>query len=181
MSEHESTVSRALTVAEAQSWCHLVDGGWALFERFNDEFLRRGLSLSDLRVLEALAKEPQLSVSEVADAVHMRVSTVSRMLARLCDDGPVERVESKIDGRHRLVRLTAHGHATLAEHVRLRDDLVRRFVVEAMSPEDFLALGEAFRQIRLAVDAPDDVDPDGVDSSGVDSSGADTGDLDLRE
>ncbi|MCZ0914129.1 MarR family transcriptional regulator [Gordonia amicalis] len=147
---------RSLTAAEAESWLNLVDGGWALFARVNDEFVKRGLSLSDLRILEAIELSPKLGVSEVADAVHMRVSTVSRMIARLSEVGDVERFESKTDGRHRLVQLTDRGRQTLAAHVHLRDRVIRKFVVDAMSPEEFAALGTAFRKIRAAVDATDE-------------------------
>ncbi|GAC00944.1 putative MarR family transcriptional regulator [Gordonia namibiensis NBRC 108229] len=144
---------RSLTSAEAESWLNLVDGGWALFACVNDEFVKRGMALSDLRILEAISQSPKLGVSEVADTVHMRVSTVSRMIARLNDVGDVERLESKADGRHRLVRLTEQGHRTLASHVSLRDRVIRRFVVDAMSPDEFACLGTAFRKIREAVDA----------------------------
>ncbi|MFE0748555.1 MarR family winged helix-turn-helix transcriptional regulator [Gordonia sp. NPDC058843] len=134
---------------------NLVDGGWALFARVTDEFTKRGLSVSDLRILEAVCGKPQLGVSEVADAVHMRVSTVSRMIARLSDDGDIHRFESKADGRHRLVRLTDQGRRTLADHVSVRDQVIRRFVVDAMTPDEFVALGVAFRKIAEAVDAAD--------------------------
>ncbi|SDU70776.1 MarR family winged helix-turn-helix transcriptional regulator [Gordonia westfalica] len=146
---------RSLTSAEAESWLNLVDGGWALFARINDEFVKRGLSLSDLRILEAISQSPKLGVSEVADTVHMRVSTVSRIIARLSEVGDVERLESKADGRHRLVHLTDQGRKTLIAHVTLRDRVIRKFVVDAMSPDEFAALGTAFRKIRAAVDAPD--------------------------
>lgn len=147
---------RTLTSAEAESWLNLVDGGWALFARINDEFVKRGLSLSDLRILEAISQSPKLGVSEVADTVHMRVSTVSRIIARLSEVGDVERLESKADGRHRLVHLTDQGRKTLIAHVSLRDRVIRKFVVDAMSPDEFAALGTAFRKIRAAVDAPDE-------------------------
>lgn len=147
---------RSLTSAEAESWLNLVDGGWALFARINDEFVKRGLSLSDLRILEAISQSPKLGVSEVADTVHMRVSTVSRIIARLSEVGDVERLESKADGRHRLVHLTDQGRKTLIAHVTLRDRVIRKFVVDAMSPDEFAALGTAFRKIRAAVDAPDE-------------------------
>lgn len=130
---------------------NLVNGGWALFARVNDEFAKRGLSVSDLRVLEAVWTNRQLGVSEVADAVHMRVSTVSRMIGRLSDDGHIDRFESKADGRHRLVRLTDQGRRALADHVSVRDQVIRRFVVDALTPEEFTALGVAFRKIGEAV------------------------------
>jgi len=152
---HTTAVRRALTSDEAQSWLELVDGGWALFERINDEFVRRGLSLSDLRILEVIGQSPRQLVSEVADAVHMRVSTVSRMIGRLCDVGDVERLESKADGRYRLVRLTEQGQATLETHVLLRDRVIRRYVVDALTADEFAALGSAFGKIRAALAAAD--------------------------
>ncbi len=140
---------RSLTSAEAESWLNLVDGGWALFARINDEFVKRGgLSLSDLRILEAISQSPKLGgVSEVADTVHMRVSTVSRIIARLSEVGDVERLESKADGRHRLVHLTDQGgRKTLIAHVTLRDRVIRKFVVDAMSPRRVRRAGHRLPQ-----------------------------------
>ena len=91
------------------------------------------------------------TVSELADAVHMRVSTVSRQIARLIDDGEVEKIKSDGDGRHRLVRLTEQGRATLHEHVMVRDSVIRRHVIDVLSPEEFTALGDVFRRIRAAI------------------------------
>ncbi|MDL9937677.1 MarR family winged helix-turn-helix transcriptional regulator [Gordonia sp. ABSL1-1] len=142
---------RALTPTEGETWSAFVDGGWALFALVTDQLSAQGLSVADMRVLEALAGAPQRGISELAGAVHMRVSTVSRQIGRLIEDGDVEKLKSDGDGRHRLVRLTDKGRATLNEHVRVRDAVIRRYVVDVLSPEEYACLGRAFRSIGDAV------------------------------
>ncbi|MCH5643416.1 MULTISPECIES: MarR family winged helix-turn-helix transcriptional regulator [unclassified Gordonia (in: high G+C Gram-positive bacteria)] len=142
---------RALTPQEVETWGAFVDGGWALMARVTDEMSARGLAVADMRLLEALEDTPDRGISELADAVHMRVSTVSRQIARLIDDGEVEKIKSDGDGRHRLVRLTEQGRATLHEHVMVRDSVIRRHVIDVLSPEEFTALGDVFRRIRAGI------------------------------
>lgn len=142
---------RPLTPQEVETWCAFVHGGWALYARVTDELTARGLSVSDMRLLESLERTGYRGISELADDVHMRISTVSRQIARLIDDGDVEKIRSDGDGRHRLVRLTEKGRETLREHVKVRDTVIRRHVVNVLSEEEFAALGIAFRKIGEGV------------------------------
>lgn len=141
-----------LSSAERAVWRTFVDAGWGLLEQVNSEMSTRGLSQSDLRVLESLAAVPHRGISELACDVHMRVSTVSRQIARLAEEGAVERVASDGDGRHRLVRITDSGRDLLREHVLVRDRLIRELVLDVLTPEEYASVGEAFRKIRAGLD-----------------------------
>ena len=86
---------------------------------------------------------------DIAAATHIQMSTVSRQISRLLDQGLVERVDDVQgdDARHRWVRPTAAGSAYLRELVELRDSLVRENVVDVLGEEDFLELGRLFKKL----------------------------------
>ncbi|MGV9709659.1 MarR family winged helix-turn-helix transcriptional regulator [Gordonia sp. NPDC003424] len=138
---------RSLTAAQQAVWLDVVDGGWALLAAINAELSRRGLAQTDLRVLEALSGARERGISELASDVHMSVSTVSRQVGRLTESGAVERISSDVDGRHRLVRVTEAGHRLTREHVMARDELIRKFVVDVLTDEEYDVIGAAFRKI----------------------------------
>ncbi|AZG46774.1 MarR family winged helix-turn-helix transcriptional regulator [Gordonia insulae] len=138
---------RPLTPTEREVWRSFTHGGWGLLAEINAAMSAHGMSQADLRVLEALGRRSELGISELAATVHMTVSTVSRQIARLIDDGIVERVERGTDGRHRFVRITDGGRDVLDDHVRVRDALIRRLVIEQVTTDEFETLGEVFRKI----------------------------------
>ncbi|MFW0797044.1 MarR family transcriptional regulator [Gordonia sp. CPCC 205515] len=142
-----------LTAAQRQVWSVFVDGGWALLATVNAELSNRGLAQTDLRVLEALAGVSQRGISELAGDVHMTISTVSRQIARLIESGAVERVPSDADGRHRLVRVTDAGYELLHAHVAVRDEMIRKLVVDVLTDDEYATIGVAFGKIRDAVAA----------------------------
>ncbi|GAC67720.1 MarR family winged helix-turn-helix transcriptional regulator [Gordonia soli] len=137
----------SLSEAEQAVWRQVVDGGWGLLAVVNESMARSNLSPADLRVLEALDASTLCSISELAGRTHIRLSTLSRHVARLIDEGSVERVSSPVDGRHRLVRVTDHGRDVLREHVKARDILIRQHVIDVLSDEDFESLGRIFGRI----------------------------------
>ncbi|MEE4023888.1 MarR family winged helix-turn-helix transcriptional regulator [Gordonia sp. PKS22-38] len=143
---HEES-DRTLTASEREVWRTFVSGGWGLLAAINSTMSARGMSQADLRVLETLQDSRERSISELAAQVHMTVSTVSRQISRLVDEGSVERVHRGTDGRHRFVRITDHGRETLTEHVLVRDDLIRRLVIEQLTPDEFAMLGHVFGKI----------------------------------
>jgi DNA-binding MarR family transcriptional regulator len=136
-----------LSASERAVWRSVVDGGWGLLASVNEEMAAHGLAPSDLRVLEALAAAPDRGISELAELTHIRLSTMSRHITRLIDDGCVERIPSDHDGRHRLVRVTDLGWETLREHTRVRDRLIRRHVIGVLTDREFETLGTVFRKI----------------------------------
>lgn len=144
--------SERLTGDEVAVWLEVVDGGWALMAQVAAGFSARGLSVSDLRLLEVLGTRREFGISELAAAVHIGVSTLSRQIARLIESGDVVRVRSDTDGRHRLVRMTEAGRQNLDRHLELRDELVRTYVVDSLTPEEYRALGAAFAKIAAVCD-----------------------------
>ncbi|QTI69857.1 MarR family winged helix-turn-helix transcriptional regulator [Gordonia polyisoprenivorans] len=140
--------SARLSDDELAVWSAFVDGGWALMAEVTAGFSAAGVSVNDMRVLEIIAARETIGISEIAAAMHAGVSTVSRVVARLIEDEILERVHSRSDARHRLVRLTDHGRAQLRAQLDIRDAVVRKHVIEVLTTEEFESLRRIFGKIR---------------------------------
>jgi DNA-binding MarR family transcriptional regulator len=79
--------------------------------------VRHGLGLSEYEVLERLAETEQAKfrVQELAEAVHLSQSTLSRLIARLEQQGLVQRSMCDVDRRGIDVCLTEPGRERHAE------------------------------------------------------------------
>ncbi|MEP9394616.1 MarR family winged helix-turn-helix transcriptional regulator [Gordonia sp. VNQ95] len=141
-----------LTESQQQVWHNFVDGGWALMAQVTAGFAAAGFSATDMRLLEILAPRDAIGISELAATLHAGVSTVSRIVSRLIDDGILERVASQADARHRLVRITEAGRVELDRQLSVRDGLIKRLVVDVVAPEQYESIGDAFERIRKACD-----------------------------
>lgn len=139
-----------LTGEQRTTWDAVVDGGWKLFATVNHYLADAGFtSTPDLRVMEALGRESQMRISDIAAATHIQMSTVSRQISRLIEQGMVERVTEidEDDARHRWVRPTAEGSDYLDGLVRCRDAALREHVLSVLDEEEFRRLGEIFRKL----------------------------------
>ena len=78
---------------------------------------RHGLGVSDFEVLERLAEsaDHQFRAQELADAVHLSQSALSRLISRLEKGGLVERCLCDLDRRGIYVTLTDAGRQRHAE------------------------------------------------------------------
>jgi DNA-binding MarR family transcriptional regulator len=76
---------------------------WALDRELGE---RHGLGVSDFEVLERLAEseDHKFRVQELADAVHLSQSALSRLIGRLEQHGLVQRVLCDLDRRGEWVR-----------------------------------------------------------------------------
>lgn len=78
---------------------------------------RHGLGVSEFEVLERLAESPgrKFRAQELADAVHLSQSALSRLIDRLAKNGLVERCLCDMDRRGIYVTLTPEGRQRHAE------------------------------------------------------------------
>ena len=115
------------------------------------------LSLVDYDVLIHLARAPDrmLRMSELADAVVLSRSGLTRRVDRLARDGLLERRTCATDARGALAAITEEGRAALARarptHLRgVRDLFLRHF-----SPEELERMAAAWERIPAAKDLTD--------------------------
>lgn len=77
--------------------------------------LRSPYSLTEARVLFEVAHGEGLTASDLVRDLGLDPGYLSRILARLGQHGLVDRVPSEVDGRRRLLRLTAAGRKAFSE------------------------------------------------------------------
>jgi len=83
----------------------------AAMQRFRPMLAEFGLTEQQWRVLRALASaEEPLEVTQVADRTALLPPSVSRIVARLAEDGLIERTTVAHDQRRATLRLTRPGH-----------------------------------------------------------------------
>jgi DNA-binding MarR family transcriptional regulator/GNAT superfamily N-acetyltransferase len=114
--------------------------------------LREGLlhspySLTEARVLFELAQRQDLTSSDVCRELGLDAGYLSRILARLEQQGLLEKVRSEADGRQRLLRLTPEGeHAFALLNQRSRDEVAE--MLSDLSEEDQQRLLKAMNTIQ---------------------------------
>ncbi|MFW0789693.1 MarR family winged helix-turn-helix transcriptional regulator [Gordonia sp. CPCC 205333] len=144
--------SHSFSEAERRSWDDFVSGGWHLFAAINQGLAEAGLPQTpDWRVLEALSKHDRLRISDLASITQISLSTVSRQITRLVEAGRVERVDGADDGRQRWVRVTTEGRCYLVRAALVRDKLVRQYVIDVLTPEEFEKLGAALAKVHRGI------------------------------
>ena len=101
-----------------------------------------GFSPSQGAMLATIERHGPLTPSELAQRERVQRPTVTRMLARLEDDGVVQRAADPADGRSFLVSLTPHGRELLHE-VRSRKDAYLARRLRELDDEEREALARA--------------------------------------
>jgi DNA-binding MarR family transcriptional regulator len=113
-----------------------------LSRRLSAERSTQGLSLTKISVLGHLARQGDLTATELAVADRLRPQSLTRVLAELRSDGLVRPVVAGGDRRERRLRITEAGRAALAADMRQRDDWLAEVMAERLSQteRDLLAL-----------------------------------------
>jgi DNA-binding MarR family transcriptional regulator len=117
---------------EMAAWAGFLRTHARLVRELDEELTRaHGLPLSSFDVLIQLANTPeqQMRLSQLADAVLLSRSGLSRLVARLVEQGLVERIECESDARGAFAALTDAGSARLeAARETHRSGVRRRFL-----------------------------------------------------
>jgi len=115
-----------------------------------------GMSLSEYEVLVRLseAENHTLRMSQLADGlVHSR-SRLTHTVRRMEQRGLVERLACEGDGRGVNCHMTTRGYETLVETAPGHVAAVRRVLVDALTEEQFAALGGAMAAVTAHFEAP---------------------------
>ncbi len=109
----------------------------------------RGLPLSWYDVLVQLQEAPdqRLRMTELAGAVLLSKSGLTRLVDRMCEDGLVERCPDPEDRRGRWVSLTAAGHARLRDAATVHVRGIRQHFIDQLSPEEAAQLESVLSNI----------------------------------
>lgn len=101
-----------------------------------------GISKAELSVLVTLGRVPgrEMRVVDLAEELGWEKSRVAHQLTRMESRGFVERTESGASGRRTGIGLTSQGHGILNRAVRAHAGNVRRYLLDALSPEQAAAI-----------------------------------------
>ncbi|HHV79237.1 MAG TPA: MarR family transcriptional regulator [Firmicutes bacterium] len=112
---------------------------------------KNGLSVPQFRTLARVGRQPDASLSEVAEHIGVTLPTMSRIVDRLVERGLITR-QNHPDSRRRLVlNLTAEGSALLeSARASLIEKLTQR--LETLSIEDRLTIEKALATLAAVLD-----------------------------
>lgn len=146
-----------LNVEEMRAWRAI----WAVMTwlptRLDAELrAEAGMSLAEYSALSQIseAPEPTVRLGELAVSANMTLSHLSRVLSRMEGQGWVIRSADPQDGRYTLGRLTAAGRAKVEATAPGHVAAVRRYLFDALTPEQVRALGGTAAVVATAVAPP---------------------------
>jgi len=142
--------TRWLDDDEQARWRAYLRGTRLLERALADDLTPHRIQLTEYELLSMLSESPgqRTRMSRLADDIVQSRSRVTHTAARLEKRGWVERCRSSDDGRGVEIVLTAAGRAALEEIAGVHVESVRQNLLDALTPEQFAALGEAMAAIR---------------------------------
>ena len=146
----DTAIGVGFSELEMEAWAGFLRAHASLVRELDDELQREhDLPLSSYDVLVQLATAPEgmMRMSQLADAVLLSRSGLSRLVARLVDQGLVERRECASDGRGALATLTDEGRRRLDEARETHRGGVRQRFLSRLSESQQRQLGAAWRRI----------------------------------
>ena len=139
-------MTRWLDATEQRHWRAWVAAATLLRERLSRELqAAHGLTLADYEILVRLseAEGRRMRMSKLAEHTLASRSRLTHQIDRLERIGLVAREQCPDDRRGQLAVLTGHGWDVLVGAAPTHVEGVRRHLVDALTPEQFAALGEA--------------------------------------
>lgn len=140
---------RWLSHEEQLAWRAYLRGS-RLLDKALDDDLRDVCQLTEYELISMLSEAPgqRMRMSHLADGIVQSRSRVTHTTKRLEDRGWVRRERSAEDGRGVEILLTDEGRAAIAELAPRHVDSVRRHLVDALTHDQLVALGDAMAVIR---------------------------------
>jgi DNA-binding MarR family transcriptional regulator len=135
---------------EQAAWRTFVETVDDLMLAFNEDLEPHGITLGDYQVFVFLSEVDgrRMRMVDLAAALHLSPSGLTRRLDRLTRHGYVDRVPSVEDRRVMLAVLTDHGFDKLLEAYPTHLASVRRRIFDRCSWKDIAAVGRVFGAIQ---------------------------------
>ena len=149
-----------LDIGELRSWQNYLDASLRLTSRLNRVLSdAHQIGLSDVRLLHRLQKSDTGSarMGDLADALVVSASRISRQVGRLEDKGLAKRMPSEKDGRSVLATITDNGRALLTGAMETYGEAIRVHYLQQLSRPQTAAMAENCRRINAALVLREDV------------------------
>ena len=141
---------RELTPEQLAAWSGFLRGHAQIVRALDAELEREhGLPLTsyDVLIQLSLAPDRRLRMFELADAIVLSRSGLTRLVDRLQRDGLVEREPDECDRRQIYARLTDRGYEVVADATPTHVAGVKERFLERLSDEQTKQLGAIWRAI----------------------------------
>lgn len=147
--------TRWLSETELHAWRSYIETQGDLYNAIEADLQPTGLTLGDYQVLVFLSEAPdrQLRMCDLADALQLSPSGLTRRLDGIVRKGWVRREGSRHDRRVMLAVLTDDGLRRLEEAAPTHVDSVRRRLVDVLDDHELVVLGRIFDKVRASLDA----------------------------
>jgi DNA-binding MarR family transcriptional regulator len=145
-------MGKRLSSAERRAWGGFLRTHARIVRELDEELQdRHGLPLSSFDVLIHLESAPEhrLRMRELADAVVLSRSGLTRLVDRLVRQGYVRRERCGDDARGSFAVLTDEGRAVLGEARPVHIEGVRRRFHDRLDPAEQARLGETWDKLKL--------------------------------
>lgn len=109
-----------------------------------------------VKALLQLSRKEQMSVGEIADALHVSMPAASEIVDRLVDTGHVIRTADPADRRRVLVSASSESRQVMDQLVELRRSQVRRALLR-LSPEDRPVASRALEALIAELGSSDEL------------------------
>lgn len=145
----ERIQARWLSKEQQKIWRTYLLGSARVSEQLDEDLRPYGIDLGEYEILVCLEESDdwRMRMSDLAESVHQSRSRLTHTVARMEKAGLVTRESCPTDRRGVWARLTDKGFELLSSAAPDHVESVRRILVEAVTPEDFEALGRAFQAV----------------------------------
>ena len=152
MTEVVGSQPQWLSEPEMQAWKALVATATGVLATLDRELqAEHGLSLAEYEVLVHCSGQPEGSIrmSDLASAIHLSPSGMTRRIDAMVRRGLVRRESCPTDRRASNVLLTDEGCALLREAAPTHLRGVRAHFVDRLSPQQLVQLVDAFSAVEV--------------------------------
>ena len=104
------------------------------------------LSVTENHIIEAIGKDREMTMTEVAKDLDITVGTLTTAINRLIKKEYVERRRIEEDRRVVLIKLTNKGEMAFDSHAQFHDDMIKGVILELNEDEERILI-ESLRKI----------------------------------
>jgi DNA-binding MarR family transcriptional regulator len=139
-----------LSASEMRAWRNSIESVGMLTAALEGDLAPFGITLGDYEVLVRLSEseDERLRMCDLATALQLSPSGLTRRLDGLVKSGLVERIASPSDRRVMFAALTPAGHAKLVEVAPDHVASVRNRFFKGITRERIHVLGDIFETVR---------------------------------
>jgi DNA-binding MarR family transcriptional regulator len=154
MRSANATTVRWLDDSEMRAWRTYVETVGNLTTAIETDLAPTGLTLGDYQLLVYLSEAPdrRMRMCDLAVALQLSPSGLTRRLDGLVRNGFVMRIGSDDDRRVMLAVLTESGFEALEAAAPIHVESVRRRILDHLEPGQIQAMGDVFEAIRVALE-----------------------------